>query len=355
MKNIIDNLNQSPLFNLSLSSKELFHSNFIAWVADTYKEEFGKAFLEGINLTLENATIQKVYREQKNLDLTFEYQGQTVIIENKVKSVPNKDQLIKYRNKNGTNKTYILLTLITPTFNPKSIDWQLLTYKDLYSILTKFVANTKSNNQYHLSMIKDYTTFIDNLWLLTKTFAVEKSDPYDYLGKEYHTLKEIRLHDLYTKHKYNRLAKLIQESIANDTDIPLEATIVPKYDHSKYKGQLTISTNFVRGKGVINIDYSNEKDVTYGIMLDGNKYDLYTVAWGSKDSKTVANYLKDTKQWFTFDFIKEEDSYPKKNDFNKFNKLLYRCAKIKNTTTIEELLKIITKDVKRLITLKFEH
>ncbi|MFY0664679.1 MAG: hypothetical protein JXQ97_08635 [Natronospirillum sp.] len=36
---------QSPLFNASLSSKELFHSNFIAWTIDPETGSYGQEFL----------------------------------------------------------------------------------------------------------------------------------------------------------------------------------------------------------------------------------------------------------------------------------------------------------------------
>jgi hypothetical protein len=42
--NIIDTLKKSPLFNLSLTSRELFHSNFLAWLAETYPREVGQVF-----------------------------------------------------------------------------------------------------------------------------------------------------------------------------------------------------------------------------------------------------------------------------------------------------------------------
>ena len=44
MNHVIDSLLKSPLFNLSLSSKELFHSNFIYWIGKNYPEELGEFF-----------------------------------------------------------------------------------------------------------------------------------------------------------------------------------------------------------------------------------------------------------------------------------------------------------------------
>ena len=40
MNDIIKNLKESPLYNLSLANKELFHSNFIAWFGEKYPTYF---------------------------------------------------------------------------------------------------------------------------------------------------------------------------------------------------------------------------------------------------------------------------------------------------------------------------
>ena len=56
MENKIKDLKESPLYNLSLVNKELFHSNFIAWFGKTYPKLFivlieglldGKKWLDG--------------------------------------------------------------------------------------------------------------------------------------------------------------------------------------------------------------------------------------------------------------------------------------------------------------------
>lgn len=49
MNETIEKLKISPLFNLSLSSKELFHSNFLYWIGRTYPSEFGGIFSKYLN------------------------------------------------------------------------------------------------------------------------------------------------------------------------------------------------------------------------------------------------------------------------------------------------------------------
>ena len=84
---LTNNLKKSPLFNLSLSSKELFHSNFIAWICETYPMKFGKILLTFFeqNSETNSNSILSVKRENRNLDLTVEFENLNIIIENKVK------------------------------------------------------------------------------------------------------------------------------------------------------------------------------------------------------------------------------------------------------------------------------
>ena len=43
-KKLIESLRISPMFNLSLASKELFHSNMIEWLVNVNKHGMSKLF-----------------------------------------------------------------------------------------------------------------------------------------------------------------------------------------------------------------------------------------------------------------------------------------------------------------------
>ena len=125
----IKKLKKSPMFNLSLSSKELFHSNFLAWIAeDEYTKEMFVAILELFGLDNNTATdyakgIREqpprfiVKREYNNFDFCIcenidnwekgskqdaeeKIPGRVLLVlENKFKSIPYKAQLEKYQKK----------------------------------------------------------------------------------------------------------------------------------------------------------------------------------------------------------------------------------------------------------------
>lgn len=111
VQNIINKLKKSPIFNLSLSSKELFHSNFLSWLAENYNEEFGHIFIEYLkDKPTKSSRIKDIKREKKNIDLSFTYieNSQELLIENKIKSIPYVEQLIKYSKAGTKNQNYIV-------------------------------------------------------------------------------------------------------------------------------------------------------------------------------------------------------------------------------------------------------
>jgi len=137
----IEYLKTSPMFNLSLSSKELFHSNFLYWIWKLDSNAFKR--LMATLLDVETKELGwggewEVVREYNSFDLCVKrcdkesydektsvrkirYGDVLLVIENKVKSIPYKAQLKKYVDKvnelygkrrkgDAGNVKYILLT-----------------------------------------------------------------------------------------------------------------------------------------------------------------------------------------------------------------------------------------------------
>lgn len=347
----IKELKGSPIFNLSLSSKELFHSNFIAWICENYPLEFGSLIINKFELNVQNKNIISTKRELKSLDLIIEFKNKKVIIENKVKSAPNREQLINYKSKNNSENVFILLTLIEPNFNVEEIGWELFSYKDLSELLEKLI-NTISI-EYHKLIISDYSNFIRILYDLNKLMTIDfRNDYFDFYGEKYKLFQSVRLHDLYLKSSYERLiheiGNYLRSKIKNYKIITGN-----RYSHEINKNQIVISTTIVNGKGVVNIDYSNENEIIYGIMLDGGRYNQYIYVWGNKAENIIetANMLQNDKMWFSFTDIPIEEVYPKKGKkYNKFgNNMLYRSIKIKSRQTFISIFEQIHNDLNRII------
>jgi len=349
--NKIIELKASPIFNLSLSSKELFHSNFIAWICDNYPYEFGNLIINEFNLDVQNKKIISTKREAKSLDLIIEFESKKIIIENKVKSTPNKQQLINYKSENNPEDVYILLTLIQPNFDLEEIGWKLFTYVDLSELLKKL--SNEISIEYHRSIISDYSNFIKILCDLNEFMIIDfNNGHFDFYGEKHRLFQSVRLHDLYLKSSYDRLIYEIKNYLKSKIS-NYEIIAGKRYSHEINRNQIVISTIIVNGKGVVNIDYSNEDEIIYGIMLDGNRYNQYIYVWGNKAENIfeIADKLQNDKVWFRFNDIPIEEVYPKKDKkYNKFgNNMLYRSIKIKPTQTFTSIFEQIYVDLKRII------
>lgn len=157
LKNIINDLSNNVMFSLSLTSKELFHSNLWAWLGRKYPKMFTEIFLDEKVELDENSII---LREYKNFDLYVETKNSIYVFENKCKSMPNKSQLKEYDTKLAKIKeekekeiktklisyfepigTYVWADDNTPS---RIHDWSIITYNELYN---KFKNSFKNNKE----------------------------------------------------------------------------------------------------------------------------------------------------------------------------------------------------------------
>ena len=120
----IEDLQKSPIYAMSLCSKELFHSNFWAWLMEQ-KADFGSTFVNfffpDVNTTDYVVTRENLHRD---ITITFSVDGKSLdyVIENKLKSVPTKKQLETYDCEKG-----VLTGLSKPTFDMPE-KWHFVSY-----------------------------------------------------------------------------------------------------------------------------------------------------------------------------------------------------------------------------------
>lgn len=219
IKRITAALEASPMYNLSLSSKELFHSNFLAWLGNNLTT---KPFFESIINQLTNISLNQypnwiVEREDKNFDLCIkDGKDYILVIENKVKSIPRKDQLDEYYNKKTGKRRpqYVLLSLVTVFPDRQDIQnqgrWSILSYADLAQIMRNNVGLVK--DQYESLIISDYICFIDNLAQLEQQWQ-------GLIGQSGFAEKAIwnpvldRMQDLYRKIQFSTYSTLISQKL----------------------------------------------------------------------------------------------------------------------------------------------
>ncbi|MCB4205515.1 PD-(D/E)XK nuclease family protein [Deferribacterales bacterium Es71-Z0220] len=359
MKETIEKLKNSPLFNLSLSSKELFHSNFLYWIGHNYPLEFGTFFSKFLNEQPENLRIKEIFREKENIDLSFNYSnGQEILIENKVKSVPYIGQLAKYSEKHTNRKNYILLSLSEPMFfqsksklEVNGVFWHYLNYSDLQLMLQSLSESI--NNEYHRQIIIDYCEFISGLIKINEYCKIDREELFDFhsikTNQLYRELIDIRLHDFYLKKKYELLAyeiyKELDELGKNLTDFSLPL------NWNNKKPIIFLGYGMTRSLGLMDLKYLISPNIVLGIQIQGEHYRMVVEDNNSIIAHKIKEKLLDNKLWFDFsNSFPSARVYPKpEKGFNKYgNTFFYKSVKLGTEFTINKIISTIIKDVEHI-------
>ncbi|MFT4415537.1 PD-(D/E)XK nuclease family protein [Fredinandcohnia humi] len=358
-------LNESPMFQLSLSSKELFHSNFLSWIISNYKEEFSGILSKYIlNLKNDNLNILTVKREEKNTDITIYFSDDRgnvykLIIENKVKSIPAYSQLLSYTS-SEKNEYYVLLSLSEPSFQDKNKiyikeydkTWSYINYSDLIGILNIANETITGKNYYHSQIVADYTTMIKEIRKLLFRDNSRKSRYYFYSEdgkKQIDELREVRLHDFFLKLQHEKIAGDILKKL-KIAKPSLNYVPNQKWELSK-AGQVFVGSGFTRGSGLSEVKYvlceRLKSPIILGIQIQGNQFRLFVEAY-LEISQKIAQELEMEKVWFNFEDLNENPffgrvEYPVQNNkkFNTFGGTFnYKYLKLKDIP-IDELIDIV--------------
>lgn len=351
----VNDLKNSPMFQLSLSSKELFHSNFIYWLISTYKIECSKLFSKFLP-NKDNQEIIKVTREDKNRDIVIYFENKagvksSLVIENKIKSLPRYEQLRDYTTSNMTEH-YLLLSLTKPNFlaqNNKIMileydrEWNYINYLHFSEILEEIIPEIESNNSYHSLIIGDYIQFVKILNDLTEevyyTAIKGRYDFYQKQNKWISSLKTIRMHDFYLKLNHEVLATELYNRIQNEIG---NVVLVPGKNWKKAKNQeVYTDSGFTRGSGITDAKYvigqKADSPVIVGIQIQDVQFRLF-IESNKEFAKEIAHKLLDNNLWFDFSYLtdailldgKQYPDNPNKQ-FNTYSgEFYYRSVKLKN-------------------------
>ncbi len=353
---IVNGLKQSPLFHLSLASKELFHSNFLAWLCQAYPAYAGRFFATFLSRTPAICEGLRVLREWHNIDLLLKYPGgEDLVIENKVKSLPVKGQLEEYaaaiRGKEQTS--FLLLSLNRPAFLPVNeaairlpdgTVWQYLTYRELAGKLLDLLPHIAATNSYHGQLLQDYVDFITHLDALSTHFAIDWSDEQgDFFGvhSDIERLKSIRVHDLIDKMRYAQLEQRVGDALCNDGFPVLHEKL--RDGHTGQAGQVLVGAGMTRGVGLFDLKYFvMNKDrlgnpVILGVQVQGRQFRLVVEVWDKSRAREIAKALWQqsggSKLWFDFGLLPEgaSEEYPQNGEFNQYSGVFFYRSKRLNS------------------------
>ena len=351
-------LNNSPMYNLSLSSKELFHSNLLAWLGNNKDT---KAFFAGIINELTKIRLEldgnwEIEREYNNFDLCVkEGDKYLLVIENKVKSIPRKNQLDEYVGKKvvDDDTRFLLLTLVDnfPCKDNVDIDkgkggrWIIKTYDDLASAMHQAMTKNPFKEPYYTSILDDYIGFIQNLNELVGSWKVGIDDEF---AKSADLGELKKLSDLYAKIQFSYYCILLQEKISKiDNIVVYDRGTIPE-NQEKDKLYILVDWGFAsKGKqGLFDIgipveDLSNPKikkgfaspdpECLIKIQVQGKSYRHVIESRNQDDLVSIGQKEPYTSKWRWFSKDPKSDGImPSFGDKEIFEKGLYPNKRVKS-------------------------
>lgn len=236
VKRICEELNNESIFHLSLHSKELFHSNVIAWFCEAYPLEAGRVLARWVSKR--ETRVHRVQRERGNLDLAVEIPGLApVVIENKVFSPPDDNQLERYSKGDLAglaDPELVLLSLGAPAWaesiytSSVGLVWRHVSYRELISAIRDEVQLITG---FDGDLLRKYVKFVLLLQNLVDVVGNPgPDDPIEVDEQSNLVLKSVRLHDAIGKLRTRSAVATIERMMAEHTGL---GEIVFKADFSR--------------------------------------------------------------------------------------------------------------------------
>lgn len=320
-KNIVEQLKNNAVFQLSLSSKELFHSNFLYWLSMLPQDKFKSLIvkLAGKNIVWPSDYI--VLREEKNYDLCIrkvekDDNGDTketdyvFALENKVKSIITKKQLDgyhdeiekanqKYKRKNVC--AYCLLTLATnfpEKDDIKQSGWNIVSYSDYAEFLTETYLPNDALSDVQKMLVKQYCDYITiisdaNFFNLPN---IENST-WSSMSQD-SELENIRIDDLRQKMAFNLVGLGIIDELR---DLTIEINLADK-DIWKKKRGIFLNFGFANKRGMLYLSFLEDENTMIRFEIQGDDYKRGIIFRGNASGKTRAEKKNENLEWLNKEY-----------------------------------------------------
>ena len=385
----VKGLMESPMLYLSGGSKELFHSNFLYWLGVNYRDAFQQTMTRLLNINATWPEGWEVKREYKHLDLCVTYLKDTgkmrngesvkkecafIILENKVKSLPERTQLKRYEKVfEGYNQgcSYAVLSLVKDFPGSKYLDentcWQLHHYDELADVISKYC--TADIRKEHHIYISDYCAYVRELSKLAEGWKVEEDDT--FLAQE-EGLAELRLNDIYEKVRYAQIATILANRLENvvkpndeeesivlgmsDFDVILKRRIDADEILGYYGcpeaapySQVFINSGMSHAIGFIEAKVKVTDDCCLVIQVQGDRYCHGIECEGIANKRGKLS----TQQQQFIDFkhggLKNRAQKADSKVCHYGSNFIYNMQKIQSTHTVSDIVDAICNDINELI------
>lgn len=180
-ENIIEALGKEPLTHLMAGHRELFHSNLLAWFFEKLPGPADQVFKRLASSAPKTCLPRLVSREKRNLDLWFQWpEYQPLVLENKVFSLPDEEQLTKYTEKalgKPPTPALWLLSLSDPGWSEQrkviaSAEWRWLSFRTLADDIRTSLPD--GDTSYPVETMRHYAEIVKLLSELVETLVVKK-------------------------------------------------------------------------------------------------------------------------------------------------------------------------------------
>lgn len=395
----LNTLRNSITFQMSLGSKELFHTNFLEWLSIINWDCFLNVLhsLVGVNCFWWEKTYRpsnnniEVRREYHHYDLsiyilvenTKPHNGNlpnpkwrpVFILENKVKSIPYQFQLDNYARKafdeweqsypkkqqidSWTQKgiTFVLLTLIdqisinsTPICSKRignvTAKWNECNYQNLSNAVSSEFSKLNGKEK---NIIDDYCTYICALHDLSQTseWGVNLNDMYQC--KIINTLpeeKKLRIADIVEKVHHERMLKILEHKLQQSANLKGNCEHWNKEKEFKGKhyntGIAFYETAFSHGTGVTQVTIIVNDVYRLMIQLQGSQYRRCVILHSYK--RGIGNRMKRVCDGLNLIW---KDYNPQ----NKYGNLFkYQHELITAQDTVEDILNKMVQDLDNIYT-----
>lgn len=353
-------LGDSPVFHFSLGSKELFHSNFLAWICEqpewaSLTSSFFERFVpEGY--VFDPRRKDSVLREKQHIDVWLTYrsvrpeaeaQEWHVWIENKVKSLPRRDQLQEYASKKPENATCVLLSLSAMENIPAA--WEGLSFAQLVKFVEGCAGVTR--DAYHQQILLDYANLLYALIELEQHADINNGEFFDFCYRSYPllaTLDEVRLDDFYLKKKYAGMAGFVWHA-AQQAGF-LMAPARSKIDWDLPERTVFVNSGMTRATGFLDIKYVIRPQLSIGIQIQGEQYRMVVEDNTGVNTAQFAQALLEAQRWFDFEAdLDSGERYPKSGLFNRFGAVfLYQSKKIPPNMPWKRVVDMCIRDLQKI-------
>ena len=266
---------QNPMFRLSMSSLELFHSNFLEWLFDQNYSAFLNCF--GIEVeTNKEYTIAREFclgsskndgknkkwvtdiavfaKDKNNIDEKCEDKP-ILIIENKIKSLPSNGQLESQAYFAGTRCKKVLLTLFElPTDYPLNG----FTYIEYIELIEK-IRELYESDTYFDPYIKDYCEMVKALrCIIDEDDVVIKNKEGIFAFNETSNLEKCGMQDASRKYQAAQLLQRVERQLI---------------ENGEYKGlKVLTGTSLNHKRACVDIYLRLNNHLEAGVQIEHNQF-----------------------------------------------------------------------------------